>query len=118
MPADEQRAEALRQIGATVVCQSAGQGGGVDIDSVLKDLAVRGKNDLLVEGGARVASSFLAAKLVDRIALFCAPVELGADGVDALAGRSLDAVKDGRDFVPDGTECHGEDVLDWYVRKE
>jgi len=57
---------------------------------VAAELALRGINRLMVEGGARVARSFLEAGLVDEFHLIRSPVTLGPDGVDGLAGLSLE----------------------------
>jgi diaminohydroxyphosphoribosylaminopyrimidine deaminase/5-amino-6-(5-phosphoribosylamino)uracil reductase len=51
----------------------------------LKLLAARGVQSVLVEGGAAIAGAFIAAGLVDRIALFVAPKLLGG-GVGVSAG--------------------------------
>lgn len=48
---------------------------------LLMTLAVRDISSVLVEGGAGVASAFLAAGLVDRILLFEGPGKIGADGI-------------------------------------
>ena len=45
-------------------------------------------NDLLVEGGARTASAFLAADLVDRLIVYRAPILIG-DGKPALGPIGL-----------------------------
>ena len=60
------------------------------VRQVLEDLALRGINRLMVEGGARVARSFLEAGLVDEFHLIRAPLTLGPDGVDGLDGLVLD----------------------------
>ena len=57
---------------------TAGKGVHIVLDAltpqaVLADLAARGINRVLLECGARLAASFLAAKLVDRLAVFTAP---------------------------------------------
>lgn len=56
---------------------------------VAAELALRGINRLMVEGGARVARSFLEARVVDQFHLIRSPVTLGPDGVDGLAGLPL-----------------------------
>lgn len=61
--------------------------GGVDLADLLAKLGARGVTHLLVEGGAEVNARFLAAGLVDRVALFVAPRIVGADGVSWVAGR-------------------------------
>ena len=44
----------------------------------------------MIEGGARVARSFLEAGLVDEFHLIRSALTLGPDGVDGLAGLPLD----------------------------
>jgi diaminohydroxyphosphoribosylaminopyrimidine deaminase/5-amino-6-(5-phosphoribosylamino)uracil reductase len=52
-------------------------------------------NDLLVEGGARTASAFLAADLVDRLLVYRAPILIGG-GKPALGPIGLAALADAR----------------------
>jgi diaminohydroxyphosphoribosylaminopyrimidine deaminase/5-amino-6-(5-phosphoribosylamino)uracil reductase len=52
-------------------------------------------NDLLVEGGARTASAFLAADLVDRLLIYRAPILLG-EGI-ALSPIGLSALAEAHD---------------------
>lgn len=65
-----------------IACRS-GVDGRVDLVSAMTELAARGIGRLLVEGGAKVARSFLEAGLVDQVAVFAAPHSLGAGGVAA-----------------------------------
>ena len=51
---------------------------GLDLQAVLTCLAEREVNELLVECGARLAGSFLAAGLVDELVLYVAPRLLGS----------------------------------------
>ncbi|RUW89611.1 bifunctional diaminohydroxyphosphoribosylaminopyrimidine deaminase/5-amino-6-(5-phosphoribosylamino)uracil reductase RibD [Mesorhizobium sp. M8A.F.Ca.ET.059.01.1.1] len=55
--------------------------GGVALPELLEDLAALGMASVLVEGGAKVASAFLADGLVDRIVLFQGPEAIGGDGI-------------------------------------
>jgi diaminohydroxyphosphoribosylaminopyrimidine deaminase/5-amino-6-(5-phosphoribosylamino)uracil reductase len=58
-----------------------------DLVPMLEDLGERGVLQLLVEGGARVAHEFVAARLVDRYVAYVAPALLGGDdGSPVLAG--------------------------------
>ena len=50
---------------------------------LLAALAARGVSSLLVEGGATVAKSFLAAGLVDRILLFTGATLVGEGGIES-----------------------------------
>ena len=61
-----------------------------ELPAILQDLAQRGVNRLMVEGGARTARSFIEAGLVDDIHLLQSPTVIGPGGVDALAGLPLD----------------------------
>ena len=56
----------------------AGRDGRIDLAAALRALAAEGVNTLMLEGGAALAEAFLAADLVDRIALFRSPAPLAA----------------------------------------
>ncbi len=56
------------------------EGGRVSVPAVLGALAARGVTSLMVEGGGEVLGSFLAARLLDQVALFRAPLLLGGRG--------------------------------------
>jgi diaminohydroxyphosphoribosylaminopyrimidine deaminase/5-amino-6-(5-phosphoribosylamino)uracil reductase len=79
------RVRALEAAGAEVV-MLPGRAGRVAPSRVLAFLAGREVQSLLVEGGAEVHGAFIAAGLVDRVALFSAPRLLGG-GVPIAAGR-------------------------------
>jgi diaminohydroxyphosphoribosylaminopyrimidine deaminase/5-amino-6-(5-phosphoribosylamino)uracil reductase len=73
---DAVRRDALVAAGCTVMpCETVD--GKVALPELLEDLAATGIMSLMVEGGARVAASFLEAGLVDEIVLFEGPVEVG-----------------------------------------
>jgi diaminohydroxyphosphoribosylaminopyrimidine deaminase/5-amino-6-(5-phosphoribosylamino)uracil reductase len=71
-----------------------------DLGDVLDELGSRGVLQLLVEGGARVAHDFHAARLVDRYVVYLAPALLGGDdGVPLFSGPgapTIDEVWRGR----------------------
>lgn len=86
---------ALQAVGAEVACLTAqgddeAEAGRVPIDALLAYLGRRGIVSLLLEGGATLAGSFVAAGLVDRYLFYVAPVLLGGglltDGVLADGG--------------------------------
>ena len=86
------------------------------IPEALAELAARGINRLMVEGGARLARSFLEAGLVDEVHLFRAPVTIGKQGVDALAGLALEAAL--MPFALREKEVLGMDELSVYERRD
>lgn len=53
------------------------------LSALLKTLATRGMSTLLVEGGATVASAFLAQNLVDRILLYVSDTVVGDGGLES-----------------------------------
>jgi diaminohydroxyphosphoribosylaminopyrimidine deaminase/5-amino-6-(5-phosphoribosylamino)uracil reductase len=83
-PARKRRA--LEARGVSVV-EVRARGGRVAPAAALAALGKRGITSVMVEGGSEVAGSFLAARLVDEVALFRAPLLLGGRGsVPAFGG--------------------------------
>ena len=83
---------------------------------VLLALAEEGITRLMVEGGARVASSFVAADLVDEIWLLRGPDKVGTDGVAALDAMPLTAITQSPGFKVRASEAVGNDTLTIYER--
>ncbi|MDE3074844.1 MAG: bifunctional diaminohydroxyphosphoribosylaminopyrimidine deaminase/5-amino-6-(5-phosphoribosylamino)uracil reductase RibD [Chloroflexota bacterium] len=69
-----------------------GSDGGVDLPQMLRWLAKRGINDVLVEGGAKLNAALLRAGLVDRLSVFVAPKLFG--GAEAPGGFGELGVED------------------------
>ncbi len=106
--ADRDRVEALRVAGAEVI----ELGGDRDrrLADALDALGSAGITSLLVEGGAELAGSLLAAEHVDQLRIFIAPILLGsgrplavgpqADTVaDALGPLAVDWTRSGADML-------------------
>ncbi|WP_027580573.1 bifunctional diaminohydroxyphosphoribosylaminopyrimidine deaminase/5-amino-6-(5-phosphoribosylamino)uracil reductase RibD [Bradyrhizobium sp. Ai1a-2] len=89
---------------------------GLDLLAVLHALAEKGITKVMVEGGARVASSFVAADLVDEAWLLRAPEAVGADGVPALDALPLAAITQSPAFKVRASETLGKDSLTIYER--
>jgi diaminohydroxyphosphoribosylaminopyrimidine deaminase/5-amino-6-(5-phosphoribosylamino)uracil reductase len=89
---------------------------GLDLLGVLHALAGKGITRLLVEGGARVASSFVAADLVDEVWLLRGPDAVGADGVAALDALPLSAITGSPTFQQRASEKLQNDTLTIYER--
>jgi diaminohydroxyphosphoribosylaminopyrimidine deaminase/5-amino-6-(5-phosphoribosylamino)uracil reductase len=83
---------------------------------VVRVLAERGITRLLVEGGARVASSFVAAGLADEFWLLRGQHTIGADGVAALGALPLTAITQSPAFRVRASESLGQDTLTVYER--
>jgi diaminohydroxyphosphoribosylaminopyrimidine deaminase / 5-amino-6-(5-phosphoribosylamino)uracil reductase len=89
---------------------------GLDLAAVLHALSEKGITRLLVEGGARVASSFVAANLVDEVWLLRGPDAVGTDGIAALDALPLTAITQSPAFKPSASETLQEDTLTIYER--
>ncbi len=89
---------------------------GLDLMAVLRALAEKGITRLLVEGGSRVASSFVASGLVDEVWLLRGPDAIGAGGVDALEALPLTSITQSPDFRVRASESLQKDTLTIYER--
>jgi len=89
---------------------------GLDLPAVLRALAEKGITRLLVEGGARVASSFVSAGLVDEFWLLRGPDDIGGDGVAALEGLPLTSLTQSPGFRVRASENLEKDTLTVYER--
>jgi diaminohydroxyphosphoribosylaminopyrimidine deaminase/5-amino-6-(5-phosphoribosylamino)uracil reductase len=89
---------------------------GLDLSAVLHALAEKGITRLLVEGGARVASSFVTAGLVDEVWLLRGPDPVGADGVAALDALPLSSITQSPAFKQRASETLQKDTLTIYER--
>jgi len=84
---DAARMRSLIRAGAEVVPLHGGRGGNaVDLGAALRDLAARGVTSVMIEGGGEIIWSAFEAGLVDKVALFIAPVIVGGRGAVGLAG--------------------------------
>ncbi|CAN7397689.1 bifunctional diaminohydroxyphosphoribosylaminopyrimidine deaminase/5-amino-6-(5-phosphoribosylamino)uracil reductase RibD [Rhizobium sp. LjRoot254] len=75
---------------------------GPDYQILLEMLAARGLSSLIVEGGRRAATAFLAQGLVDRIMLFSSDVIVGDGGIASPVAR---------DNLPEGFKLRTEAVF-------
>jgi diaminohydroxyphosphoribosylaminopyrimidine deaminase / 5-amino-6-(5-phosphoribosylamino)uracil reductase len=110
LPPDSPRARRLAARGVEVWTVKARRGQ-VDLEALLKRLGAEGMLHVLVEGGARVFSSALAADLWDELWVFVAPKLVGARGLtwsgelpvrrmaEALAVGELQIEKVGKDVL-------------------
>jgi diaminohydroxyphosphoribosylaminopyrimidine deaminase / 5-amino-6-(5-phosphoribosylamino)uracil reductase len=113
--AEAPAAAMLGAAGAQVV-RVASTPTGLDLPDVLRALAERGITRLLVEGGSRVASSFVAAGLVDEFWLLRGPNAIGADGVAALGALPLATITESSAFRVHASEDLSSDTLTVYER--
>ncbi|HEX2112143.1 MAG TPA: GTP cyclohydrolase II [Gaiellaceae bacterium] len=105
---DERRAALrARAIGVRVVEPGPR---GVDLADALRTLRALGVRSLLVEGGARVITSFLAEKLVDRLVVGIAPAIIGT-GIDAVGDLGVARVGESLRLTNRSVHVAGDDLL-------
>jgi 3,4-dihydroxy 2-butanone 4-phosphate synthase/GTP cyclohydrolase II len=90
----------LEARGARVLKVKALANGWVDLPSLCKQIREQGVDHLMVEGGARIITSFLRARLVDYVVITVSPRLLG--GLAALRGLALDSVGEVASVAGDG----------------
>ena len=105
--ADPERRSALEAAGAELLDLD-----GRDYQILLEALAARGLSSLIVEGGRRAATAFLAQGLVDRIMLFTSDIVVGGEGIASPIAAA--AILDG--FTLRSSARFGADRLLEYIK--
>jgi GTP cyclohydrolase II len=88
---DPARRRALVERGVGVHVVPADPAGGLDLGAALAEMRRLGVATVLVEGGARIATSMLAARLAHRVIVSIAPTFLGT-GRDAVGDLGIDRI--------------------------
>ncbi len=114
--ADPARVRAFQNASAVVLPVRRDKTGGLDLKAALAVLAERGLTRLMVEGGAGLVASLVAADMVDWLYWYRAPVLLGANGVPGVGGLDVANPRSGPRFVVRDRRALGEDVLDCFER--
>ncbi len=104
------RRAALEALGATVLALPSGPEGGVDLAALLAALYRRGVASLMVEGGARVITALLRARMADRLAVCVAPKILG-EGINAIGDLGITRLADARLLHDVTVTMCGADVI-------
>jgi riboflavin-specific deaminase-like protein len=106
--APDDRRAALAARGVQFLDLPGGSQGGVLLPDLLFRLAGNGINSLMVEGGARVITSFLKQQLVNQVLLTISPCFVG--GLPALSDPVASGFPRLRDIQ---VELLGEDLIVW-----
>jgi diaminohydroxyphosphoribosylaminopyrimidine deaminase/5-amino-6-(5-phosphoribosylamino)uracil reductase len=123
--AHAERVTALERRGAQVLTLPA-RDGRVDLTSLAAELARREVTAALLEGGGELNAGFLEAGLVDRVAVFVAPMLLGGDDAPTPVGGPGRGLKEafrltgmtvtpvGRDLLIEGDIARGDEDVHGY----
>lgn len=115
--ADRERQQLLETRGVTVIRVKTTSNRQVDLHELLHHLAHRGVNSLLIEGGARIITSFLGEQLVDQFMITITPFIVGGlHGVEKLLCSRM-IKKPGINYFPKikNYQHHrlGQDLVVW-----
>jgi diaminohydroxyphosphoribosylaminopyrimidine deaminase / 5-amino-6-(5-phosphoribosylamino)uracil reductase len=107
---DEAKRTALSANGAEVIECPLNNGGRLDLNFILAQLAARQLTSLLIEGGSEVAASFVEQKLLDKVTLFVAPKLIGGrDAYPLLGGAGIADIADALNLRDIKITTHDED---------
>jgi riboflavin-specific deaminase-like protein len=88
--ADTTRLRELEKVGAEVKLVNSSAKSTIELSEALEVITNFGVRKLLVEGGARVLSSFIRERLVDRVVVELVPVFLGETGVASMGDLAVE----------------------------
>lgn len=108
--APSERVRALEARGATVL-RLASRDGRVDLAALMAELARREVTALLLEGGGELNAGFLEAGLVDRVAVFVAPLLLGGQTAPTPVGGPGRGLKEAFRLTTMTVKSVGTDLL-------
>src|SRR5207302_7604723 len=104
------RIAAVRARGAEVIVANQRADGRVDLEDLLRRLAVLGIGSLLVEGGGAIITSALRGSLADRLVVCIAPKLVGA-GVEAVGDLDILRLSEALTFAQARFTALGDDVI-------
>lgn len=112
LDAPAEHLDALAARGVTTLAVPVAADGRLALAPALGRLEGEGINTLMVEGGADLAESFLAAGLVDRLAVFRSPAVVGEGGIAAPPSLLAALAPAAGRFRRTACERWGDDLLE------
>jgi len=91
---------------------------GLDVLAAMQILRSQSVDSLLIEGGGKLAASFIKAGIVDRIEWFRAPIILGGDGRGSVGDLSLESLDAAYRYERVGLEPIGVDIHETYQKRD
>jgi diaminohydroxyphosphoribosylaminopyrimidine deaminase/5-amino-6-(5-phosphoribosylamino)uracil reductase len=107
--------QALEEAGVKVLYAPAREAG-FEVEEVLRLLREQGLGRIFVEGGGRVAASFIRAGVVDCIEWFRAPIMLGGEGRAAIGDLHVEGLSQAVHFRRVAVREIGDDLWERYER--
>lgn len=113
-PESCKKANRLKSLGVQVITAKTNATGLIDVNDAAKKMAETGLTRVLIEGGGKVAASFLSANLIDRVYWFRAAKIIGGDGLPALAGMGVETMENVFSMERLETRPVGADILETF----
>jgi len=108
--ASDKKIEALKNLGAEVMGVNL-ENGKLSLKELLKILGQRKITSVLVEGGAKVAASFLKQRLVDKTYFFYAPKLFGGKHISMIADLDITSMEEIISFKTISIKRFDNDIL-------
>ncbi len=109
--ADSGRVRELEDLGAEIlILPEEANGAGLNLVELFAALGRRRVASVLVEGGAGIITSLLAARLVNRMVVVLAPKIIG-QGLEAIGDLGIATLKDAITFSSIKTRKLGDDIM-------
>ena len=102
------------ELGVKIIELEPALSGQLPPELIAKTLGTYGFNNVLLEGGSKLAGSFISAGLVDRLAWFRAPNIIGGDGIDSIAGCGVENLQEAKSFKRVSQHQCGNDIYEMY----
>ena len=115
--ANRKKAQSLKHLGAEILWGAKNHRGEVDLQDLLKILGRMGVTSVLVEGGAKIITSFIRKRLADKIVIVMAPKLIG-EGVEAVGNLEIRDLHEALRISRMKTRRLGDDiVIEGYLRE-
>ncbi len=108
--ADSARIREIEELGARVLSVRANPEGRIDLDAALRKLGKESITSVLVEGGARLGTSFLKAGLVDKLLVVIGPKIIGK-GIEGVGDLGIADLSQALQLSIEKTRRVGQDVV-------
>lgn len=118
LDADAGKINELRESGARVIISDADESGRIDLVKLVKKLGEMRITSVLIEGGSRIAASFLMKGLVDKVVFFYAPKIVGAEGISMIGETRISKIGDAIRIKEIKIKAIGEElIVEGYIKK-
>ncbi len=108
--ANRKKVRAVQDRGAEILWVTRNRRGQLNLNDLLKQLGKMGVTSVLVEGGARVITSFLRERLADKVIIVMAPKLIG-EGIEAIGDLEVRKLGDAVQIFGMKMRRLGEDIV-------